>query len=85
VLVALAAEQQVRLAAGLRDVAVAGAEEALVLVAVEEILAQATDRLGVAEPPRRAVRFLLIAVDVVPARGIAWLAEGGRGKSRDRT
>lgn len=63
-LIALAAQQQIRLAAGLRDVAVAGTVVTLVLVALEEMLAQATDRLCVAEDPR-VVRFLMV-VDVVP-------------------
>lgn len=67
-LITLAAQQQVRLAAGLRDVAVAGTVVTLVLVALEEVLAQATDRLRVAEDPR-IVRLLLI-VDVVPANEI---------------
>lgn len=58
-LIAFAAEQQVRLAAGLRDVAVTGAIVAVVLVALEQVLAQATDRLRV-DP--RIVRLLLTAV-----------------------
>lgn len=60
-LIAFAAQQQVRLAAGLRDVAVAGTIVTLVLVALKQVLAQATDRLCVAENPR-IVRLLLIAV-----------------------
>lgn len=63
-LIALAAQQQVRLAAGLRDVAVAGTVVTLVLVALEQVLAQATDRLRVAEDPR-VVRLLF--ANIVPA------------------
>lgn len=60
-LIALAAQQQVRLAAGLGDVAVAGTVVTLILVALEQMLAQATDRLRVAED-FRFVRLLLVAV-----------------------
>lgn len=63
-LIALAAQQQIRLAAGLRVVAVAGTVVMLLLVAIEQVLAQATDRLCVAQDPP-VVRRLLI-VDVVP-------------------
>lgn len=65
-LLALAAEQQIRLATGLRDVAVAGTVVMLVLVALKQMLAQATDRLCVAKDSR-VVRLLLI-VDVVPTK-----------------
>jgi len=63
-LIALAAQQQIRFAAGLRDIAVAGTVVTLVLVALEQVLAQATDRFRVAKDPR-VLRLLLIAVSAV--------------------
>lgn len=76
-LIALAAQQQVRFAAGLRDIAVAGTVVTLVLVALEKVLAQATDRLRVAED-LRIVRLLSI-VDFIPANGIDSLVVGHAG------
>lgn len=62
--IALAAQQQIRLTTGLWDIAIAGTVVMLLLVALEQVLAQATDRLCVAKNPR-IVRLLLI-IDVVP-------------------
>lgn len=62
--IALAAQQQIGLTTGLWDIAIAGTVVMLLLVALEQVLAQATDRLCVAKDPR-IVRLLLI-VDVVP-------------------
>lgn len=60
-LIALAAQQQIRLTARLRDVAITGTIVTLILVALEEMLAQATDRLSVAQDPR-ILQLLLITV-----------------------
>lgn len=65
-LLALAAKQQIRLATGLRDVAVASSVVMLVLIALKQMLTQATDRLCVAKDSR-VIRLLLI-VDIVPIR-----------------
>lgn len=62
--IALAAQQQIGLATGLWDIAIAGTVVMLFFVALKQMLAQATDRLCVAKDPR-IVRLLLI-IDIVP-------------------